>query len=96
MQDIKGTIRELRELCATFNIYTIQSLERSLYVQDGLTQQGLADVTNQTKQGIGKWETWMEVNGLISITKPDGRRARTTNYTTAGEEFINQLKSILE
>lgn len=89
MTSLQSSVRTLRELCAEFNIHTICALERALYLNDGLTQQEIADKTSHTKQSQGRWETWMELNGLIAITK-NGHR-RMTTYTASGEDFINKL-----
>lgn len=95
MSEIKTSIRTLRELCAKFNIHTLCALERALYIGDGLTQEELAEKTDQTKQCVGRWEVWMEINGLLLVTKTEGRKARNLTYTAAGEDFIKTLTTIL-
>ncbi len=95
MTPLQASIRSLREICAEFNIHTICALERSLYLADGLTQQELADKTGQTKQAIGKWESWMELNGLAVVKKTDGVKRRTITYTAAGDDFLTKITAIL-
>jgi len=91
--NLKDTLRDLRELCSPFNIYTFSALETVVHMGDGLTQQEIGDITKQHKQGVGRWEVWMEINGIVNRTE-EGRRRHLT-YTASGTEFITKLTSLL-